>query len=636
MSTESLLQHLHCPLGWLDKDAQLVGWNPAFAKLFDGAPDTFWSQSELSADWRQRLPGQWQDQLPGAGLVQVHATALPGGEGSLLSVRPLVDDGHCVLDLLSHPIFIQSPEGALLACNQAFAALLGRERQALIGLGHDQLFSQPWGQALAEQRRQLLDSGQAHQYQQQLDGQPVLIRQRPLASGERLLAVVGEFWEQPQAVVGEFWELPQVANRDALLSHLEEQILIAKRTKMPLGLMLIDLCNFQQINDDYGLQLGDRLLRVVAERLGSGVRETDMVARLEGDRFAVVASHLQDKAAMAQVLTKVSALFESPFLLDDQKIRLNFRTGIAVYPEDAEEGPPLFNNAELALHNIKKEGGEIRFYDDKIDVMVRKTRELGKDLGRALEDNQFALRFQPVVSAYGNKLIGVETLLRWNHPVHGELQPQEFIYIAESVGLINEVGNHVLDMLKAQLERWQDYGIFNINLSLNVSPAQLRHGDLYDRLKVIVDELGGPDQFTLELELNESAIYADGQRYTQQLLDLKKLGIRLTIDEFGSVNGALNNLTKLPIDTLKIDRHYVAKLTKDRDADTLVRAIIKLGKELGIRTSAVGVESLDQLNFLRNERCEQVQGFAVSTPIEGEDFITWYHNFNLVRGGIQP
>ncbi|EKE74879.1 bifunctional diguanylate cyclase/phosphodiesterase [Gallaecimonas xiamenensis] len=622
----------------------MLGHNPALVDLV-GDPQAFF-QDGLGRHWPeqcQTLPHHWQQGLPGKGLIRVHVSALDDKGGLLFYLQPVVDPHGSVLDLLAHPIFVQCPDGSLLAYNRSFADFMSTS-QPLLGTPCDQLFCQDWHQGLDQGRDALLaGSGLPPGRVTSPDGKLWWVQKRLLTQDGQAIALISEMWDMTRQLQMEAElsgdrgdKLTGLSSREEFLQQLEDQAHVAKRIKMKMGLMLLDLKNFQQINDDFGHQVGDALLKAVSQRVRQTLRETDVLARLEGDRFAIMAVHLNNSEAMAQVHHKLALAFEKPFELDGKPVPLGFRAGVAIYPDDAEKADTLFNNAELALHQLKKDGGEVRFYDERIDAMVRLTRELGRDLRGAAERGEFFLRFQPIVSAYGNKLLGVESLVRWQHPKHGMLVPQEFVYIAEHVGLITELGSHVLDLLNQELHRWLDYGIYNLCMTVNISPQQLRTPELFDKTRELLAELGGPDQFDMELELNEAAIHNDGQRYAQQLHDLKKLGIRLSIDEFGSINGALNNLTKLPIDTIKIDRHFIAKLGRDPDAETLVKAIIRLGKDLGIRTSAVGVEELEQLNFLRNERCDQVQGFAVSEPMSGEDFITWYHNFNLVRGGIQP
>ncbi|WP_152032935.1 bifunctional diguanylate cyclase/phosphodiesterase [Gallaecimonas mangrovi] len=642
--TETLLEHLPCPMAWLEPNGQLLGCNPAFTDLVTDAKRFF--GSGIGSHWLEKCQSShfWREALPGKGLVRVYVSHLPDSTAVLFYMQPAVDLHGSVLDLLAHPIFIQCPDGSLLASNNSFAAFMDSERANLVGLTPSQLFEQQWHQQLDQGREQLLSTGQLEPLKvSDPQGKLWWVQKRLVLQQEQPLAIISEMWDitrqlQMEAELsgGQQPKLTDQLSREEFLAQLDDQIHVANRIKMMLGLMLLDLKNFQQINDDFGHQIGNALLKAVAQRIRQTLRETDILARQEGDRFAIMAVHLSSSEAMAQVHHKLALAFETPFELDGKPVPLSFRAGVAIYPDDAQNSDALFNNAELTLHQLKKDGGDVRFYDERIDAMVRLTRELGKDLRGAAERGEFFLRYQPIVSAYGNKLLGVETLVRWQHPGHGTLVPQEFVYIAEHVGLISELGEHVLNLLITDLHRWLDYGIYNLCLTVNISPQQLKSPALFKQTQLLLQQLGGTDQFSLELELNEAAIHNDGQRYAQQLHELKKLGVRLSIDEFGSINGALNNLTKLPIDTIKIDRHFIAKLGHESDAETLVKAIIRLGKDLGIRTSAVGVEELDQLNFLRNERCDQVQGFAVSEPMSSDDFITWYHNFNLVRGGIQP
>lgn len=646
-SADTLLANLPCPLLWLTADGQLQGHNPAFAELVGGDVDAFIT-SATGRQWLARcqpVPASWQAGLSGVGLVRVRASAMADNKGTLVYVQPVVDHHGSVLDLLSQPIFVQATDGTLLAANQAFADFLSSKRLAMQGEPLDSFLTEPWQQPLDKGRAALLAGDSPEQpHITSPDGRIWNVHKRLLKDDDTAIAIINEVWDITHQLQLEAElsgtptqdKLTGLLARDEFLHQMGEQVNVARRLGTKMGLVMLDLKNFQQINDDYGHQVGDSLLSAVAKRVHQTLRDTDILARLDGNRFAVLAAHLKSSEDMAQVHHKLSLAFDEPFELEGKPFALGFRAGVAIYPDDANDSDTLFNNAELTLHQLKKDGGEVRFYDERIDAMVRLTRELGKDLQGAVEQGQFFLRYQPIISAYGNRLQGVEALIRWQHPTHGILVPQEFVYIAENVGMIDTLGDHIMDLLAKQLHQWLDYGIYNLCMTINISPQQLRNHHLFERTKALVEELGGPDQFIIELELNEAAIHNNGQRYAQQLHDLKKLGVRLSIDEFGSINGALNNLTKLPIDTIKIDRHYVAKLGRDPDADTLVRAIIRLGKDLGIRTSAVGVEELDQLNFLRSEHCDQVQGFAVSEPLSGEDFISWFHNFNLVRGGIQP
>jgi len=377
---------------------------------------------------------------------------------------------------------------------------------------------------------------------------------------------------------------------------------------------LLDLDRFKSINDTFGHAAGDRLLRLCARRLKACMRQTDTLARIGGDEFALIQVGVE-KAEQAQALCRrlLGALVE-PFDLDGYEIIITASIGVALAPGDAEEPARLLQHADVALYRAKDEGrNTFRFFEPEMDRRLQNRRALECDLRAALARDQIEVHYQLQVDLRSQEPVGVEALARWHHPERGWVPPQEFIAVAEETGLILPLGERVLRMACAQMVAWPQ-----LRLSVNLSPVQFRHGDLVALVSSALRE-SGLDARRLELEVTEGVLLSDTVSALATLASLRKLGVRIAMDDFGTGYSSLGYLQQFTFDTIKIDRSFVGAIERRSEAEAIVRAVVGLGHSLGIRTCAEGVETAGQFAFLEGEGCDEVQGYYFSRPVPASD-----------------
>lgn len=384
----------------------------------------------------------------------------------------------------------------------------------------------------------------------------------------------------------------------------------------PVALLFLDLDRFKPVNDAFGHETGDRVLRVIAERILCDIPPRSLVARVGGDEF-VVATPQSDRAEILALAERLAATMTAPIRMETAEIVVGVSVGIAIGPDDADEFGELMRHADIALYEAKKDGrGGHRFFAPHMNDHILRRKGLEADLRLAIERGELELYFQPRLIVAGGRqdIVGAEALLRWFHPVHGSISPVEFIPIAEETGQIGAIGAWVLETACRAAVAWPD-----ITVSVNVSPVQFR----YDRLASLVAEAlerTGLPPHHLELEITESALFDDRDKAAEVCLDLKQLGVGLAIDDFGSGYSSLNYLRQFPFDKIKLDRTFIADLAPSSETRAIVRTVIDLGRALGMTVVAEGVETWDQLLLLRLELCPEVQGYLTGRPMPATDF----------------
>ncbi|MBA4190717.1 MAG: hypothetical protein C0467_22255 [Planctomycetaceae bacterium] len=408
--------------------------------------------------------------------------------------------------------------------------------------------------------------------------------------------------------------LTGLPNRALFREQLIRAISWAKRNRTQVALFFLDLDRFKNVNDTLGHPVGDELLRGVASRLRGVIRESDTVARLGGDEFAILVPDLNRLEDAAAVARKVVAALAAPFHIGTQEIHTSGSLGITMFPTDAIELEGLFRNADLALYQAKRGGrNRLCFFSEEMDREVRSRIALEANLRFALERRELFLEYQPIISLEGERLVGVEALVRWRHPRDGVIAPGRFVPIAEESGLIVPLGEWILRTACRQLREWQDRGA-KIRVSVNISSVQFRHEDFAATVSHVLVETG-VDPAGLELELTESILMHDIQTGSRLMMRLHEMGLRLSIDDFGTGYSSLSYLRRLPAGTLKIDPSFVQAIeSKHKDA-AIVKAIIHLGHDIGLNVLAEGVETPAQRDYLREHRCDEVQGFLYSRPV---------------------
>jgi diguanylate cyclase (GGDEF)-like protein len=403
--------------------------------------------------------------------------------------------------------------------------------------------------------------------------------------------------------------LTGLPNRTSFRDALRLQIDLARTTGAQLGMALIDLNSFKEINDALGHKAGDQVLAMVAQRLTSQLGENEIVARLGGDEF-VALTRFESPGELTGFAERLRTAFETSLLVDAHEARVDASIGIAVYPNDAEDADTLGNNADLALQRAKSQRSPSPcYYDSTLDEAIRDRRELANELRAAIEQGGLTLHYQVQASVTTQQVTGYEALVRWNHPVRGPISPSLFIPIAEENGLIQSLGEWVLRRACVDAIGWSHQS----KVAVNVSPLQLAHVDLPRLIHQILLDTGLPPR-RLEIELTESAIMADRERATHVLRQIKAMGIGIALDDFGTGYSSLETLRSFPFDKIKLDRTFVSELEHSPQAVAIIRAVLALGRSLEIPVLAEGIETESQLRVLRNEGCDQAQGYLLGHP----------------------
>ena len=413
--------------------------------------------------------------------------------------------------------------------------------------------------------------------------------------------------------------LTGLANRSLLQDRLEQAIRTAEHHGERMAVVFVDLDQFKLINDTLGHHIGDELLKTMAQRLSSCARDYDTVARVGGDEFVLLLSSHGEADPIGHSLEGILAAVAHPWTHDRREFHLTCSLGVALYPNDGTDPQTLLKHADTALYRAKEAGrNNFQFFTSELTARMTQRLDMEGKLRRALERDQFELHYQPRIDLRSGLMVGAEALLRWRLPGEGLVLPGRFIPLAEETGLIVPLGTWVMRQACLQLRAWQAQGLSLGRISVNVSPQQFRYGNLVSTVSEVLAETGLSAQF-LELELTESSMMRDAPTLIGMLNQLKRLGVQISIDDFGTGYCNLGYLKRFPVDHLKIDRSFVSDLASDADDAAIVRSIVVLGHALGLRVVAEGVESSQQLDFLRQCACDEVQGFHLGRPLaEGE------------------
>ena len=412
--------------------------------------------------------------------------------------------------------------------------------------------------------------------------------------------------------------LTGLPNRTLFDERLSRALAQARRHGWMAAVMFIDLDRFKQINDTLGHTVGDALLQQVARRLEGCIRKTDTLARMGGDEFTLLLTEIRDPQYVEVVAQKLLDALQAPFHLDNHELFITASIGISVYPKDGKDAATLERNADSAMYRAKSLGkNNFQVFVPEINAFALETLEIENALRRALENQEFQLRYQPQVNLADGSLAGLEALLVWNHPKLGVIPPAQFIPVAEESGLINPIGNWVLREACQQNAAWQRQGLKVVQVAVNVSVMQFTRPGFADVVSEALKE-AHLDPRLLELELTESVVMGNVSESKRQLERLRRLGVGISIDDFGTGYSSLSYLGSLPIDTLKIDQSFLENVDKEAKRRQLVQAIVELAHGLGLRVVAEGVETEAQLEALRQVRCDRVQGYLVGDPVSAQ------------------
>ncbi len=407
--------------------------------------------------------------------------------------------------------------------------------------------------------------------------------------------------------------LTGLPNRNLFADRVRRALIGAGRSGKLVGILWLNLERFQRVNESFGRAAGDRVLVAFGERLAKSVWENDTVARMGGDKFAVLLREIAAPNDAARVAGRLREALAEPFSILGQEIFLGANIGIALYPTDAESAESVVANAEIAMLRTREEGGAFRYYTAKMNSAAAERLELEAALRRALERDELRLHYQPRVDLRTGGIGGVEALIRWQHPSLGMVPPANFIPLAEETGLIIPIGQWVLETACAQSRRWRESGHANLRMAVNLSPRQFRQSDLVASVSRALERAGVAAE-ALELEVTESVAMDNPARSAGILRSLKALGISLAIDDFGTGHSSLGYLNRFPLDFLKVDQSFVRGTPENEDNAVIVRTVIALARNLRLETIAEGVETEAQLRFLQKEGCEEAQGYLFSRP----------------------
>jgi diguanylate cyclase (GGDEF)-like protein len=409
--------------------------------------------------------------------------------------------------------------------------------------------------------------------------------------------------------------LTSLPNRTLFEDRLAQAVALAQRADKKVAVLFIAPDQLKKVNDTLGHRAGDQLMQQVAVRLKGCVNDTDTVARFGGDQFVLVLPEIESSKDVVDVITSIQKALNPSFKLDRQELFATASVGVSFFPEDGHDGSSLVKNAGAALYRAKKSGGnEYRFYTADMHAKASKRFELETSLRHAIDNEEFLLHYQPRVAISGLEIVGLEALVRWHHPKLGLVPPGDFIPLAEETGLILPIGEWVLREACRQNREWQDQGFSRMRIGVNISARQFQQQHLSETVVRILEESNLEPRF-LELELTESSIMSNADATIEVLSKLQSMGVAISVDDFGTGFSSLSYLKRLPIDSLKVDQSFVRELATDPDDAALVMAIVNLAHALRLRVVAEGVETQEQLRFLRLLRCDEIQGYLISRPL---------------------
>jgi diguanylate cyclase (GGDEF)-like protein/PAS domain S-box-containing protein len=450
------------------------------------------------------------------------------------------------------------------------------------------------------------------------DGKIISIAFQPLEHGG-WVATIDDITELQRAQA----ELAHVANHDSLTGLPNRSLFRDKLAEMQdhlergeqFALLCLDLDRFKGINEALGHHIGDKLLKLTAERLKSATRKSDIIARLDGDEFAVLQKGRSDPAKMASLARRICETMAQPFKIEDHEIVVGASVGIALAPADGQTPEDLLRNADLALDRAKTDGrGLYRFFEPDMDAKMQSRRAIELDLRAALQSEQFQLHYQPLVDLQTGEISGFEALLRWPHPERGMVSPADFIPVAEEIGLIVPIGEWVIRRACADAAKWPAH----ISIAVNLSPAQFRSAHLVETVfSALARSKLAPQR--LELEITENALLEDTDATLKTLHAMRDMGARIAMDDFGTGYSSLSYLRSFPFDKIKIDRSFVRDLSAKPDAKAIVNAVAQLSQSLGMRTTAEGVETEEQRQMVKDAGCHEMQGFLFSPAVSVDE-----------------
>ncbi|MDH3742792.1 MAG: EAL domain-containing protein [Hyphomicrobiales bacterium] len=539
------------------------------------------------------------------------------------------------LDNMSQGLCMFDGEQRLIVCNERYGSLYGLSiellkpgilfRQILEYRIANSIYAGENPEEYIQERCAAVAEGKASTKIQELaDGRIIAIAHQPMPDGGWLATHedITELYriEAKMAHMAHHDALTDLPNRVLLRERIEDELKRAKRGET-FALLCLDLDQFKNVNDTLGHPAGDELLKSVGERLRSCVRETNLVARLGGDEFAVIQVGIEQRGDIAVLARRICEAINVPFNIENHEVFIDTSIGIAIAPDDGTDPDELLKKADMALFKAKAEGtGIFCFFEPELETNLKMRHALGLDLRKALLNDELEVQYQPLIDLDENKVSGFEALLRWIHPEHGVVPPDTFIPLAEQMGLINNIGEWVLRQACVNAATWPG----DLKIAANISPVQIRKLNF---VQTVISALAGSGlpASRLELEITESVLLLDDEMILTKLHNLQDLGVRISMDDFGTGYSSLSYLTSFPFHKIKIDASFVSGLCEGDENAGIVQAIVGVASNLGMMTTAEGVETEGQLEILRREGCTEAQGYLFSKPMpagEIPDFLS--------------
>jgi len=560
------------------------------------------------------------------------SSAFRGGADLSPSALSDIDDRfRIIFDSVNDGIFLSDPKtGRFIEVNEPGCKMFGYPKAELLGRDVNTLSSgiHPFTRDVAIELNERARLGEPQIFEWQCKAKngglfwtEISLRCADFGDGPTIVAIFRDIGERKRLdaqilYMAQHDELTGLGNRSLFTLALDQSIAHSRRSGRKFAVLCLDLDHFKDVNDTRGHQIGDRLLRQVAERLQAAVRVDESVARLGGDEFAILLADLREPSEIAALAMRIIASISRPFLIDGIENHVGASVGVSVYGEDAEDAETLLAHADIALYRAKSEGRQTyRFFSDAMNEEVRTRVTLTDELRVAITGGQLYLDYQPQVKARSGRIIGVEALVRWRHPRRGILAPPVFLPVAESSGLIGALDQWVLRTACAQGRLWLDAGIVLGSMSVNLSSAQFKVPFELEKLVfAVLDETGFPPHM-LELEITESTLIGLSPHYGEMVQRMRDAGIRFSLDDFGTGYSSLNYLRRFTVDRIKIAQEFVSEISTSVEAATLVKSILGLSRDFGTEVIAEGVETPAQLKMLQDWHCTEVQGFYFAPPM---------------------
>lgn len=557
---------------------------------------------------------------------------------ALLRPMQALEVNHKALEALTEAVFVTDQQGRLQEANPAFRAMTGYDPLSEIQSFPAITFS-GWPEGRFEQALSLLTldddgwSGEVTGYHQ--DGQPFpawlsLSQVENQEVGFTLVGVLTDITEKKESEsrllsLAYMDTLTQVPNRHSFLSQLDVEVSRAGREGESIALIYLDLDNFKWVNDRYGHDTGDQLLISITRTFKERLRDYDVLYRIGGDEFTIIVTHYDQESDLAAIGRDLINLARQPVRIGECSVKPGASVGISRYPEDASSASELITQADSAMYQAKEAGrGQLRFYSSELNALRKKQQEIEDRLKEAIRDDLLQLHFQPKADLTGESICfhSAEALIRWHQEGKAVFYPDEFIPVAERSNLICELGYWVIRQVCLQLRDWKRQGYTGMSIAVNLSPKQLSDQELFPFIQQQIEQ-NGIEEGELELEITEYAVVEDFLESVSRLNNLKKLGVSVTMDDFGTGYSSLNYLKKLPIETMKIDRSFISRLPAAPEDSAIVIAIFAMAKALNLKVVAEGVETEQQLLFLQEHHCHMAQGYLFSPALPASEFIHW-------------